>query len=299
LKVLSRLLTFFAYAIPYIWITTSYRTYGSINESWIVIAGLIATFLILLFCGAYLNDQYERKQQNIRDQKASRIAASGIRPNEPFFIYLRPFVTTNRFRLSKSKLPIPTLEEVWERDGYDDLERILARTLTPTASFLAIGQPGEHRGAGRIPAEETNWKSKVERLVQWCDLVFIIPSHREGTFWEIQQLIEKERLPDCIFIMPPSQSTFFTRDISMEQEWEETPKACRKLGILLPNYSPRGGFFKINIATSQVGFETLPPTKPNRWRQSIQKVLDSDLGTIKTTLSTKPANFSHLDDLTM
>lgn len=249
-----------------------------------VIASLATVFITLQFCGAYLNDRHERRQQKIRDQKASRIVASGVRPNEPFFIYLRPFVTTNRFRLTKSKFPLPTLEEIWERDGYDDLERILARTLIPTASFLAIGMPGEHRGAGRIPAEEASWKSKVERLVQWCDLVFIIPSHREGTFWEIQQLLEKGRLPDCIFIMPPSQSSFFTEDESMKQEWDETQKACRKLGLLLPNYYAHGGFFKVNILTAQISFEPLPPPKPNRWRNAIQKVLDSDLGPATSAL---------------
>jgi hypothetical protein len=87
---------------------------------------------------------------------------------EAFVLYLRTFGVTGLLTI-----------------GGIDFETSMAYNLAPMMPMIALGHPGEAIGAGRIFTTEEHWKEEILRLIENASLILLIPSHHEGTQWEI------------------------------------------------------------------------------------------------------------------
>ena len=143
-----------------------------------------------------------------------------------FCLYLRPFMTTDKIHV-----------------GEMDLETILAYSLSRVSPVIALGHPGEHIGAGRIKTSDEHWQEEIMRLIDNATLIFIIPSHREGTLWEIKNLSQGKYLSKTIFIMPPN--IIFEKE-PYELQWKQASEAAQVFGIDLPPYEREGTIFRLD-----------------------------------------------------
>lgn len=234
---------------------------------------LVAVPMLLL--GGWFVGKHEQVAQATSDADAQTLLAESGSISESFFLYLRPFASTNAYRLSDSHLNL-FCWELWERDGFDDIERILARALRPTAKFVALGKPGEHRGAARILTTEKAWQAELAALADKAKLIVLMPSYRPGTLWELSYLKERSLFGKVVCIMPPSDNGFYVaKESNTEAAWDKTRAACSKLGIPIPDHTPKGALFMLDPTTRKITLQPLPQPNPVVWMKSIQKLLDA------------------------
>lgn len=250
--------------------TTAYSTGGMMTGV------LVAAPLLAL--GMWIVSSAQKGEQDNVDKNAEGILSLLDEGQDvDFFLYLRPFDSTNAYRLSNEHLNLFSWE-LWERDGFDDIERLVARALLPTATLLALGRPGEHRGAGRVLTTEAQWQKEVQRLAHSARLIMILPSQRPGTLWELGLLVRERHLHKTIFIMPPSEHyAYVTTYREVVLDWQAAVDACLGLGLVLPGHQPQGALFRLdahgNTLAEHVG---LPAPDPQAWMQAIQQLVDAD-----------------------
>ncbi|MCU0285600.1 MAG: hypothetical protein MUF15_04290 [Acidobacteria bacterium] len=160
-------------------------------------------------------------------------------------LYLRPFELTNRMRFNNlSSRMLMTPESLYEARE-KDLETIIAEQISDSTPLVALGEPGEHIGAGRLLSTEENWKQIIQIMARAFGRILVIPSDRPGTKWELQWLKNEQYLDKCYFLMPPQPEY---DKINMNEYWTETANNLIDIGILLPPYDPKGQIFTLTLA---------------------------------------------------
>ncbi len=198
----------------------------------VIISQLTGMFLCLRL-ERFLVYQRLKKYQKHIDKKAGDLSAMvemqehiSLNENKEFALYLRPFESTNKILINNI-----------------DFETQLAYSLNEYIPIVALGQPGEHLGVGRIISTETEWQNQVERLIIMAKLVLIFPSNSEGTLWEIKYIREKGHLHKSIFVMPPIEKI---NNKPFKLEWEKATDALKQYDIILPDYFERGLIFNLD-----------------------------------------------------
>ena len=111
-------------------------------------------------------------EQKRRDEYALALFTA-VRSGEvaKFAVFLRPFYITGNitFEVSGGPQGAPTRF---------DIEEILINALA--MPVLALGNPGEAYGVGRILENEDSWKSAVSNLMRQASLILCMPSGRPG-----------------------------------------------------------------------------------------------------------------------
>ena len=143
-----------------------------------------------------------------------------------FGLYLRSFITTNQLKV----------------EGVD-LETQIAHAINQTLPIVALGNPGEHEGAGRIETTDEEWRREVVRLMDATRLILLLPSDRAGTMWEIEELRRRRLLDRTIFIMPPELRW---RGSRFSATWNRTVAALGDAGFQVPPHFPKGLFFSVD-----------------------------------------------------
>lgn len=152
-----------------------------------------------------------------------------------FSLYLRTFAVTGALptgRVFKS-FPLsvgPLL----------DFETALEKAVCEDAPLVALGRPGEHVGAGRISTDDSAWQEDLLRLANASAAIFVIPSSRAGTAWEIETIVASELWKKSIFLMPPR----LTRELA--KTWDADRKHLAKIGITIPKYVTDGMLFTLD-----------------------------------------------------
>ncbi|AOG23925.1 hypothetical protein [Acidovorax sp. RAC01] len=261
-----------AYLGLYIIWSASFGAREGYSFTGFLVAVLFASPLLLI--SAWCFSKAEGDTQT-RDDETARYIVEQNATSAAFFLYLRPFSSTNKLRLSDAHLNLFSWE-TWERDGFDDLERMIARALKPTAPLIALGRPGEHRGAGRASTEEQEWRAKVKDLAARAELVFVMPSNKAGTLLELELIAEQQYLNKTIFVMPPSESAFYeSSGWDIARDWSEVKRECKNFGIDLPEHRPAGMLFKLRQKSHLAAAEELPFPDAVRWMKSIQRLIDA------------------------
>jgi len=177
---------------------------------------------------------------------------------ERFGLYLRPFLSTGRIRIN-----IHRLYESVEVD----FEMLFAYSLKPYVPVIALGQPGEHVGAGRINTTDSDWQAVASSLIENAQCVYIVPSNRPGTLWEVQFLRQTRALSKAVFIMPPEARMADDKTL-FSKHWEETRQACAELGVQLPRHKRQGMLFNLYedgsslVKTAPLQLEVITPSIP-------------------------------------
>lgn len=243
-----------AIAALYIWIASS------LSES--VEKGLLVTFPCAVVI--WLLVRRERRLR-LRRLKAAQVRVDRVattigqlpESNEVgdsllqarFGLYLRPFVTTNAIPL-----------------GRIDLETILAYSFAPIMPIVALGQPGEHIGAGRIQTTDDRWQHEISRMLDRAALILCIPSARPGTLWELEQLKARALLGKTVFIMPRNfmldANSYQTFDwLYFSDEWGEAVRAAAGIGLCLPRFFRKGLLFKLRTDGRLASHAPLEPDR--------------------------------------
>lgn len=195
--------------------------------------------------------QQERRRRQARvarlqpdvDAMAARIAGvveashlAGAVPPEGFALYLRPFGSTGRVRVN-----IHRLYEAVEVD----FEMLFACALRPYVQVVALGQPGEQVGAGRVATTDDAWQALAGALIDRATCIYVIPSARPGTLWELQVLQRTRAMDRCVFIMPP-QGRMSDDGRPFSKHWAAAARACEAFGLRLPPYRTEGLLFTLS-----------------------------------------------------
>jgi hypothetical protein len=181
-----------------------------------------------------------------------------LHQNAPrYFLYLRPFFLTRRMDLANPKRgSSPMLVSYHRETETTDLETMLERAVRKSGPLIALGQPGEIIGAGRLSVPDEDWKLPFEALARAAVCIFVIPSQRTGTAWEIKWLRDNTYLAKCVFIMPPRIKTkekinwrkrkLVRITVDMKTLWTEAARILGDSGIHLPTYSEAGLLFMLD-----------------------------------------------------
>ena len=237
-----------------------------------LVALLITTSCLELALGYWLISKSNESEQIVKDADAIEVINQKERL---FFLYLRPFDTTNRFKLKDDHLNLFSWE-TWERDGFDDIERIISRALEPTYPIVALGRPGEHRGAARLLTSELEWRNTVKYLIHRAELIIVIPGPNPSTLWEIEQLKTGNFLGKCLFVMAPLNNIFYiSENTDIIASWEKASRHCSTYGVELPKYISDGALFRI-YSTNPYNIDIIPLPKPDpvEWTKAFQSLLE-------------------------
>jgi hypothetical protein len=177
----------------------------------------------------------------------------------PFFVYIRSFETTGQL-----KPPLFYSLTLSQNLQANELESFLALALRRAGLLVALGDPGENLGAARVGLREQQWHQEVITLLHRSRGVLVVPSHREGTRWEVSYLREHGLLSKCVFVMPPH-----TRRFDWQHRWEEAREALQGCGVSLPPYYKRGLLFTLDDEGAAANASPFPLT----WRWILRRCI--------------------------
>ncbi len=237
--------------------------------------------------------------QHLRDIAANEIhrklAAGESTP--PFSLYLRPFISTNDFRLPKSVTEVGVLvsrgsgenartvmvskEEaspgfisvtVGTTPRQTELEGVLMAAVARHAPLVCLGSRLEHSGAGRIEVTDEDWQASVQRLIRAAELIVVAPSKRAGTLWEIEVILDSGLIDRCVFIDLPSPKNSGGK-FDQEKEWLAIREAFAKRGYDLPENDEAGHFLYFGRQKSPLLGTPIGYLEPNRMAEFFEAVL--------------------------
>jgi hypothetical protein len=210
---------------------------------------------VLASIGVVISYRERRASQRIRDRQGAEVLQA-VRSNNPprYYLYLRPFFLTNRMNvLNPQHGDWPMQVSYFGETKATDIETLLERAVHKSGVLVALGQPGEMIGAGRVLVAEEEWKEQFEVLARNAEGIFVIPSHRTGTAWEIGWLHENHLLGKCIFVMPPKikprekfdwkKRKLIRYTVDMKSLWNQAAGVLATGGLMLPPYSDAGLIF--------------------------------------------------------
>ncbi len=159
------------------------------------ILNLVALGAIIIILAVY------RVRRRRVQAKLDRIPSNLLSKNEPFVLYIRPFVTGGRLLCRN------TLERAGDRSILGrvwDAELNFAVALEASMPFIAVGGRSRSYGAAKLQVGDDAWQAEVRRLATAAKLVIAVPLAAAGTLWEIRQLFEDEQMRSkTLFFMPP------------------------------------------------------------------------------------------------
>lgn len=230
---------------------------------------------VVLFVGGWFVRIHDEKMMYLKHDRAQALVESKTQaiPSN-LVMYLRPFDSTNKYFINSEWMNIFS-EYGFSYDASDDIEMLISKSLQRKYEFVALGKPGEHRGAGRILVNEEDWKEQVERLSKGSLFILIIPSHKEGTLWEIEMIMNNGLLDKTIFIIPPLNRLLYTCGSNDEHlSRRKTQEACEELGLSLPMNEQDGGIYKVVKINGQDALikKQFPKISIRQWRNTIIEI---------------------------
>jgi hypothetical protein len=267
----------------------------------LVLLALVAAPVMSVANAAFRGDV--RRAQRRRDAHAAAIVEAILsgRRVEPYSLYLRPFVSTDRLMAQafRSGMTVPV---------HLDVETVLARSLRDRAPLIGLGQPGEmDEGIARVMTPEDHWRDAVLALARTAEFIVMLPLSRPSTTWELKRIVESGLVGRTLFIMPevPYQtpngvwSFSETADrvfdsgvrrfdaqvhmLDLAKEWRDAREAARPLSLDLPPLAAIGALFTMDPDTGKtkeilpLGLSTLlRPIRYLRWSVGRLGLLRSD-----------------------
>ena len=220
------------------------------------------TFSVMFSLFALRASQFCRQRRDDLVAEALFVKiATGADAVEPFVLYLRPFASTDAFKIRvRYGKGMATYE----------LEEVLSQAVRPFGLLIALGDSVEHVGAARIKSTDVNWQEAVTRMMRQALLIVMVPSARPGTLWEIQQLLAENWIVKTAFIDAPNTSTVsFAQDI----EWSKISQLLSSHGYEWPADDPKGRLIFFGGSKSPQLSEPLDFEGPILLRAALKRVV--------------------------
>jgi hypothetical protein len=195
----------------------------TIIDDLINVVGLAGFLVVLMLAIGYCVAVYysylsvrrweQARVQRRRDRRATRTLAAiengAPAPYGAYSIWLRPFTSTGRCWVIARSTKAGTRHQPASLVGYRvvvaDLETLLATIMEPIAPVIALGKSGEQVGAGRVDVPDDRWQEAFAVIARSAHAIFLLPSTRDGTHWEIDFLVREPALLDrTVFLVPPA-----------------------------------------------------------------------------------------------
>jgi tetratricopeptide (TPR) repeat protein len=126
--------------------------------------------------------------------------------------------------------------------GLLDLEEVLACRFDESP-LIALGNPELERfGPGRSTTTDDNWRPVLRALGLEAQMIIVIPTHTQGTSWEIEWVTTNKFLHKTCFLMPPPGPG---DDAWWADNWRELKNWAVRFGLNLPAYTPDGSVFRL------------------------------------------------------
>lgn len=240
--ILAGLLQAFFYAIATVWLLAVLSGAGWVYlnldlqewEQYALLGGgvLIAALGVTLF-GTW----GELYGQHARDLHARRIFEALRRGDTPppYAVYLRPFASTGEIEDVGISTPAMGLGVTGVQI---ELEEQIERAVRELGALVALGQPLEHIGAGRIPVAESEWRDAIKLILSQARLIIMLPSARAGTLEEVAMLIDTGLINRTVLIDPPNLGR--SKKFNQPAEWSQVREAFAGRGFQLPDDSRSG-----------------------------------------------------------
>lgn len=161
-------------------------------------------------------------------------------------LYLRPFSdeALDRKHEEKKLAFLPSLSTQEEQ---------LVKILDNIGPTIAIGKPNEplpELGAARLYVEESRWRDSVLELLGKACLVVIRAGDSKGLLWEEQQVIQRMRPEQVVFILPDDAQLYqslrarlnphLANKLPQFEEWEESDRSIlRAILYFQPGWKPK------------------------------------------------------------
>ncbi len=224
---------------------------GELYEEAITIAAVLVFSSVCAGAAARtLSRRHKKREQAKRDARAAGIM-KGLREETvpDFALYLRAFETTAKMPYEAENFG-PALDGRVGEDAELDFETAIAEAVESAAPLVALGQPGEHIGAGRILTTDDQWQADLALLAGKALVLFMLPSLRPGTLWEIDRVIAERWLEKTIWLQPPMRRGWLRKlggdELDWAAVWNPIAAHMRARGIEFPDYDPKGCIFTID-----------------------------------------------------
>ena len=208
----------------------------------------VCVAVLLMLCGKILSWLSSLWQQRRRNRRAGALLNDVLNhkkagDNTETVLFLRPFSTTGRLTVANPKRRrLPILPSYFARENTLEFETLLSEALEPGLSLIALGRPGEHIGAGRIIASDSDWKDVFQRLALHTRWIVLIPSDEGETRWEVEWLVSHGLLNKVVFLMPPQLRP---GGIDIQEYWNRVRDGLKSAAVDLPAYTPAGQFLRL------------------------------------------------------
>ena len=252
----------------------------------IVAGGFVALFLVVSTgtAGRLLERRHKRSNQEKRDRRAQLILEQAKQGrSSDYALYLRSFSTTGQMPAEDTSVNV--------QPGFDprpldsqlvDLETVFAEVLECDAPVIALGEPGEQIGAGRVKTDDDHWKDDLEVLADNALLLLVLPSRGSSLQWEIEWIKLHGHLKKSMFVMPPKKAWFLSlpggsKGISWEKTWKTLYPRFQEKDIELPPYEKSGMIFFLGDEGTVSARASLGWLKP-MWVAKLVGALLQDMG---------------------
>jgi hypothetical protein len=171
--------------------------------------------IFVLYARRRRDREIARVQQSRNDfakQIVEAIADNAATP--PFTLFLRPFFTDGKIIDADGLEPsIAAIGiSLMERGSAADGERAFAQLFEKRAPLIALGRPDLRLGAGKVDAENLNWRETVLALARRAERIIVVPLAQPATLWELEQIAADETLRSkTVFLVPNNRGGLASR----------------------------------------------------------------------------------------
>lgn len=193
-----------------------------------------------------LEGWFEQRQRDMdADEIFNALREDDNSVNEPFILYLRPFVSTGKIGAEHTKLVgVHTAAmgsgAMMVSSDRVEFEEEIEKALRPLGKLVALGKPLEHMGAGRIRVDDDVWQDAIKLLIDRAEMIVLLPSPRPGTCWEVEHLLTSGALNKTIVIDPPNDRGSVDDGYDPVSEWQGVKATFEKHGYELPEDDEEG-----------------------------------------------------------
>lgn len=218
-------------------------------------------------------------EQHARDLEAAELfrrLKAGEPPERPYTLYLRPFATTDEIEehvLSPMVAGATATSFSYVSSRYE-LERQIERATRKVGPLVALGEPLEHVGAGRVRVSDETWQDAVELLSGQAALIVLLPSSRPGTLWEVEHILNSDLVQRTVMIDPPNASGRWARKYDQADEWGQVRAAFSARGYSIPEDSRAGQMLFFGAGQSPVARARLDMDAEGNISSFFRKVLE-------------------------
>ena len=186
---------------------------------------------------------------------------------EPYFLYLRPFYADTITIDNPEVSSLPFLPSHYDAPEVS-WEVVFSRAVEEFGLLVSLGQSSDALTADRIEVRDDQWARDFVLLASFAECIFVWPSARPGTRWEIKWLQSNGLLSKCIFVVPKDYDRIENRSSAVQETWPSVRAFLMSVGMSPP--VDTGVMFTVQPHSVVA---RMLPTRRARLRQALDELI--------------------------